>query len=165
MLGGDHSAYPDGDGQPGAPWFPALESLLRKAVRNKVPTLGICLGGQLLAAAHGGSVERSAAGPGDRGEAWSPAGTPPRRTRSGSTSRSCPTSCSGTTTRSPSCPPAPVLLAASTNYPHQAFRIGERAWGPQFHIECDVDMIAAWAGSGTLSDRTTRRPPSTAARA
>ena len=53
----------DPNGNPGAPWFPALESLLRKAVRNKVPTLGVCLGGQLLATAMGGTVERSASGP------------------------------------------------------------------------------------------------------
>ena len=32
-----------------------------------------------------------------------------------------------------------VLLAASTRYPHQAFRLGDRAWGLQFHIECDAD--------------------------
>ena len=40
------------------PWFPALESLLRRAVRDRVPTLGLGLGGQLLASAHNGLVER-----------------------------------------------------------------------------------------------------------
>ena len=38
-----------------------------------------------------------------------------------------------------------MLLAASTRYPHQAFRLGDRAWGLQFHIECDTAMIADWA--------------------
>ena len=38
-----------------------------------------------------------------------------------------------------------TLLAASTRYPHQAFRLGDRAWGLQFHIECDTAMIADWA--------------------
>jgi GMP synthase-like glutamine amidotransferase len=38
-----------------------------------------------------------------------------------------------------------TLLAASTRYPHQAFRLGDRAWGLQFHIECDVEMIVGWA--------------------
>ncbi|HEX6873367.1 MAG TPA: type 1 glutamine amidotransferase, partial [Micromonosporaceae bacterium] len=42
VLGGDQHAYPDGDGQPGAPWFDAIEALLRKAVRGDVPTLGVC---------------------------------------------------------------------------------------------------------------------------
>ena len=49
--------------QPGRALVPALEGLLRKAVRHRVPTLAICLGAQLLATAHGGTVERSAAGP------------------------------------------------------------------------------------------------------
>ena len=63
VLGGDQHAYPDEAGVAGAPWFAALERLLRRAVRHRVPTLAICLGGQLLATAHGGVVERSAAGP------------------------------------------------------------------------------------------------------
>ncbi|MET0425417.1 MAG: type 1 glutamine amidotransferase, partial [Actinoplanes sp.] len=63
VLGGDQNAYPDNQGVPGAPWFPQVEGLLRKAVRNRVPTLAVCLGGQLLATAHGGMVERSTAGP------------------------------------------------------------------------------------------------------
>ena len=42
-------------------------------------------------------------------------------------------------------PAGAVLLAASTRYPHQAFRLGDRAWGLQFHIECDPAMIADWA--------------------
>ncbi len=46
-----------------------------------------------------------------------------------------------------------VLLAASTRYPHQAFRLGDRAWGLQFHIECDTAMIADWAkDSATLAE-------------
>ena len=48
VMGGDQNAYPDAGGTPGAPWFPALEGLLRKAVRNRVPTLAVCLGAQLL---------------------------------------------------------------------------------------------------------------------
>ena len=40
-----------------------------------------------------------------------------------------------------------VLLAASASYPHQAFRLGDRAWGVQFHIECDAAMIERWAAS------------------
>ena len=63
VMGGEQDAYPAADGTPGAPWFPQLERLLRKAVRQRVPTLGVCLGGQLLATALGGTVERSPAGP------------------------------------------------------------------------------------------------------
>ena len=46
-----------------------------------------------------------------------------------------------------------VLLAASTRYPHQAFRLGDRAWGLQFHIECDAAMIADWAAATSAAAR------------
>jgi GMP synthase-like glutamine amidotransferase len=42
-------------------WVPTELKMLRDAHDHQVPVLGICFGGQLLAAAHGGSVARSAA--------------------------------------------------------------------------------------------------------
>jgi GMP synthase-like glutamine amidotransferase len=144
VLGGDQHAYPAAGGQPGAPWFPALEGLLRKAVRHKVATLGICLGAQLLATAHGGTVERSPAGPeigaklvGRRDAAESDAiwrYVP-----------FAPDVLQWHHDEIIELPAGAVLLAASTTYPHQAFRLGDRAWGLQFHIECDGAMFADWA--------------------
>jgi hypothetical protein len=56
-------------------------------------------------------------------------------------------------------PPGAVLLAASTHYPHQAFRIGPAAWGLQFHIEPDLPMVERWvATSRDLLDRLGRDP-------
>ncbi len=144
VLGGDQNAYADAAGQPGAPWFPALEGLLRKAVRHHVPTLAICLGAQLLAQAHGGLVERSPSGPeigpaliGRRDAAdtdplfkWVPL---------------LPDVVQWHRDEITELPIGAVLLAASTRYPHQAFRLGDRAWGVQFHPEVDAPMIAAWA--------------------
>ena len=136
-------AYPDAEGRPGAPWFGELESLLRKAVRDRVPTLGICLGGQLLAAAHGGTVARSAAGPeigahlvarrdaADRDPLFGPMPM-------------LPDVIQWHHDEVTELPAGAVLLAASTRYPHQAFRLGDSAWGLQFHIECDPAMIADW---------------------
>jgi GMP synthase-like glutamine amidotransferase len=143
VLGGDQSVAGDG-----APWFPALEGLLRKAVRNRVPTLGVCLGAQLLANAHGGLVERSTSGPeigpglvGKRDAAdtdplfkWVPL---------------LPDVIQWHSDEITELPLTAVLLAASSRFPHQAFRLGDRAWGLQFHIECDAEMISAW----TISDR------------
>ncbi|MBO3738438.1 type 1 glutamine amidotransferase [Actinoplanes flavus] len=153
VLGGEQNAYPAADGTPGAPWFPALEGLLRKAVRHRVPTLGVCLGGQLLAIAHGGHVERSTAGPeigpglvGKRDAAdndplfkWVPL---------------LPDVTQWHRDEITELPLNATLLAASSRYPNQAFRIGDRAWGLQFHIECDADMIADWvrADSATLTE-------------
>ncbi len=144
VLGGDQSAYSDAEGMPGAPWFPALEGLLRKAVRHRVPTLGVCLGGQLLATAHGGLVERSTSGPeigpglvGKRDAAdkdplfkWVPL---------------LPDVIQWHRDEITELPLTAVLLAASSRFPNQAFRIGDRAWGIQFHIECDAAMIEQWA--------------------
>jgi GMP synthase-like glutamine amidotransferase len=146
VLGGDQNAFPDTSGVPGAPWFPALEGLLRKAVRFRVPTLGVCLGGQLLARAHGGTVKRSTAGPeigpglvakrdaadNDPLFKWVPLLPDVQQWHRDEITE---------------LPAGAVLLAASSRYPHQAFRIGDRAWGLQFHIECDADMIADWARS------------------
>jgi GMP synthase-like glutamine amidotransferase len=144
VLGGAQDAFPDADRTPGADWFPALEALLRKAVRQRVPTLGVCLGAQLLAAAHGGTVERSPSGPeigatlvarrdvADRDPLF--AGVP-----------FAPDVLQWHRDEITELPNGAVLLAASTRYPVQAFRLGPAAWGIQFHVECDLDMFAAWA--------------------
>ncbi|MEU0555489.1 type 1 glutamine amidotransferase [Dactylosporangium maewongense] len=153
VLGGEQDAFPGPDGERGAPWFAQLEGLLRKAVRHKVPTLAICLGAQLLAQAHGGTVERSAAGPeigvrlvarrdvADNDPVF--AAVP-----------FAPDVLHWHHDEIVELPVTATLLAASTHYPVQAFRIGPSAWGLQFHIECDLEMFAAWAmdGVGTLGE-------------
>lgn len=148
VLGGDQHAYDDPDGNPGAPWFPALESLLRKAVRNKVPTLGVCLGGQLLATAMGGTVERSASGPeiGPRLVARRDAAEHDTLWRY---VPFAPDVLQWHLDEIIELPSQATLLAASTRYPNQAFRVGDRAWGLQFHIECDLGMIGGWAATNT----------------
>src|SRR5699024_2003673 len=58
------------------PWLLDLQRLLADATSEQLPTLGICLGAQLLAAANGGRVartERAGVGPGlvsKRDAAW-----------------------------------------------------------------------------------------------
>jgi GMP synthase-like glutamine amidotransferase len=153
VLGGDQSAYAGADGSPGARWFPALEGLLRKAVRHRVPTLGVCLGGQLLATAHGGHVERSTSGP-EIGPALVGRRDAADNDPLFKYIPLLPDVVQWHTDEITELPLGAVLLAASTRYPHQAFRLGDRAWGVQFHIECDADMIADWArhDDGTLAE-------------
>jgi len=43
-------------------------------------------------------------------------------------------------------PDGAVLLARSPAAPHQAFRVGERAYGIQFHMEVTPEMAQTWAG-------------------
>ena len=143
VLGGEQHAYPAADGSPGASWFPALESLLRKAVRQRVPTLGVCLGGQLLATALGGTVERSASGP-EIGATLVARRDVADRDPLFAAVPFAPDVLQWHADEITELPPRAVLLAASTRYPHQAFRAGDAAWGLQFHIECDTGMIATW---------------------
>jgi GMP synthase-like glutamine amidotransferase len=152
VMGGVQDAYPGPDGRPAAPWFPALEGLLRKAVRYEVPTLAVCLGAELLATAHGGLVERSESGPeigpalvakrdvAEKDPLWAPVPMAPDVLQWHQDEIT-------------ELPLGATLLAASTRFPHQAFRLGTRAWGVQFHIECDDAMIAGWVASdGTTLD-------------
>jgi GMP synthase-like glutamine amidotransferase len=149
VLGGAQNPYPEPDGTPGAPWFPELEGLLRKAVRTAVPTLAICLGAQLLATAHAGEARRAAAGP-EIGAALVGKRDAAEKDPLFRYVPLVPDVFQWHQDEVTELPAGAVLLAASTRYPHQAFRLGERAWGLQFHIECDLDMIRTWATTSTL---------------
>jgi GMP synthase-like glutamine amidotransferase len=151
VLGGEQNAFDAADGTPDAPWFPALKELLRAAVRTAVPTLGVCLGGQLLAEACGGRVALSESGPEigpglvakrDAAEKDPLFGPVPFT----------PDVLQWHVDEIIALPPNAVLLAASPRVTNQAFRVGSKAWGLQFHIESDTAMIADWARSdgGTL---------------
>ncbi len=137
-----------GGGIDDAPWYPAVEGMLRVAVRDRVPTLGICLGAQLMARALGGAVDRAAAGPeiGPRLVAKrDAANTDPLF----DPVPLLPDVIQWHRDEVTELPDGATLLAASTSYPHQAFRYGDRAWAVQFHIECDRDMLARWAADAT----------------
>jgi len=127
-----------------APWLPAVRGLLRAAVEDRVPTLGLCLGGQLLAAACGGVVAPGARGP-EIGvlpvSVTADAADDPlfRDTAPGAESLQWHLDAIATL------PPGAVLVATGETYPHQAFRLGDRAWGLQFHPEALPDEVARWA--------------------
>lgn len=141
VLGGPMGAYDDA----AAPWLPATRDLLRQAVADATPVLGVCLGGQLLAAACGGRVERGPGGETGIGEV---------RLRSAAEDDPL---LSGLPPVVPvlqwhfdaitALPPAAVWLAESAAYRHQAFRLGDRAWGVQFHVEAPATLVASWARS------------------
>lgn len=116
--------------------------LLAEAVQLGVPTLGICLGAQLLAKACGGQATPGGAGP-EIG--WRPmrfsdaAGTDPLV--AGVPSELDVLHWHGDTYEPP---PGALRLASSSSYPEQAFRIGDSAWGLQFHIEVDEAAVDAF---------------------
>jgi GMP synthase-like glutamine amidotransferase len=113
--------------------------LIADAVARRVPTLGICLGAQLLALATGGRVHPGAAGP-EIG--WAPI----RTTAAAGADRLFASASAELTVLhwhgdTFDLPPTAVLLAGSATYDNQAFRLGESAWGLQFHIEVDEAAV------------------------
>jgi GMP synthase-like glutamine amidotransferase len=52
-------------------------------------------------------------------------------------------------------PRGAVLTAFSATCPHQAFRIGQYAWGLQFHPEVTEEIIRLWAAADGLASART----------
>jgi GMP synthase (glutamine-hydrolysing) len=142
VLGGKMGAHDDRR----APWLPALRALLRAAVARELPTLGVCLGAQLLAAANGGRVAPNPGGP-ELG-----AQLVAKRTAAASDPvfgglPITPDVLQWHFDAIVSLPPEAVQLASGPGCEHQAFRLGRLAWGVQFHIETTPQLVAAWARS------------------
>ncbi len=139
VMGGPQQAYDDDS----APWLRATKDLLALAVQQDLPTFGVCLGGQLLAQACGGRVEPGADGieagarlVAKRDASWGDElfGDVPLT----------PTVVQWHSDAIVDLPPGAVLLASSTRYPHQAFRLGKHAWGVQFHLEPTAEIVRHW---------------------
>jgi GMP synthase-like glutamine amidotransferase len=119
------------------PFLLAERELLRRAVAAGVPTLGICLGAQQLAAACGGGVARRAT----LGLGWRPF----------TVVRDDPLLAGVDTTtrvfhwRWYACRlPRHAVLSATGDGDPQVFRVGAAAWGVQFHPEVTDDILAGW---------------------
>jgi GMP synthase-like glutamine amidotransferase len=142
VLGGPQTAYDDAS----APWIGPTKELLARTVAEGIPVLGICLGGHLLAEALGGVVERGESGPevGARLVA--------KRDVAGADPLVWDTPMSWITVQwhwdaITELPPGAVLLASSPRYENQMFRVGDRAWGMQFHPEPTAEVLGLWVES------------------
>ena len=123
------------------PFLGRERELLREAVDEGVPVLGICLGGQILARALGADVF-----PSERPErGWLTVEATPEAAGDPLLAH----------LREPvgvyqwhldvfDLPDGAVRLARSDLSENQAFRYGERAWGLQFHPEVDAPIFAGW---------------------
>jgi GMP synthase (glutamine-hydrolysing) len=125
------------------PWSERTGAWLADAVGAGTPVLGICYGHQLLAHALGGRVARNPRGR-EIGtialrlvpEAGRDAllGALPARTRAHTTHVESVIEL----------PPRARRLAESDTDPNQAFAVGARAWGVQFHPEFDADVMRGY---------------------
>ena len=123
------------------PYLHVEKLLLRSAVERAVPVLGICLGGQLLASALGAVVRASA----QPEVGWLDVRPTPAAAADavlGHLSR--PTPIYQWHVDVFDLPRGAVRLAESDLSPNQAFRVGELAWGLQFHPEVDLETFDLW---------------------
>jgi GMP synthase-like glutamine amidotransferase len=119
------------------PWLRVEKELIRRAVKQRVPVLGLYLGAQLIASAHGATVYRFVNETG-----WYPVHTEPGATGAFA---SFPETVHvfqmhGETFH---LPVRGTLQCRGDQVPHQGFRLGS-ALGLQFHLEMTGDLIRDW---------------------
>ncbi|MDI9246042.1 glutamine amidotransferase [Marinobacter sp. CHS3-4] len=131
-----------------AGWSEAAAAWLAEAVEADVPVLGVCYGHQLLAHALGGKVGYHPQG--------RESGTYPVQRHGASDGDALfdgmPQTFQAQLTHRQSVlelPPTAVLIASNDFEPHQAFRVGQRAWGVQFHPEFTADIMRAYLKAQT----------------
>ncbi|SDS35507.1 GMP synthase-Glutamine amidotransferase [Brevibacterium sandarakinum] len=134
------------------PWLPQVRDLLRRSAAGEFPSFNICLGGELLAAATSAEIIRrqrpqigvydlhtTSAGERDpvfaaiareAGEKTIPAVLFHQEEME--------------------LPDGGELLLTGSDAPVQGYRVGEFAWGTQFHPESDTAQVAQWLSSDPL---------------
>jgi GMP synthase (glutamine-hydrolysing) len=140
VLGGSMGANDDQS----YPYLVAIRALLAEAVAREVPTLGICLGAQLLAVATGGRVAPSPDGP----EYGAQLIAKRANTATDPLFAALPITpdvIQWHVDAIVELPPQAVHLASSPVCTNQAFRLGRLAWGVQFHIETTPALLRNWA--------------------
>lgn len=150
LLGGSMSVHDRGN----FAYLATIQSLLKTALERQTPFLGICLGAQMLALAGGASVVEGR---------WGEQGV--------TEVRLCKEAASDRLFRglpdllvvfhwhddSFDIPQSSTLLASAAICPNQAFRLGSRAWGVQFHPEVTPQIIGRWAALAGLDEHESQQ--------
>lgn len=131
-----------------APWLPHVRRLVAECLELGIPYLGLCLGGQLLGHVAGGRVDVAVRGPevGVLSLAVAPAAA------DDPLFGALPDAVEAVQwhwLEVADLPPGSAALLSSERCPVQAFRVGERAWGTQFHPEALATTVREWATGET----------------
>jgi GMP synthase-like glutamine amidotransferase len=139
VMGGPMGAYEEAD----HPWLVSEKELVREAVQDGRPVLGVCLGVQVLASALGAEVRPM--------EDGAEVGLLPVELTdegrehplfAGMPEPLISLQWHGDTFELPQ---GATLLASSPAAPHQAFQAGQAGYGVQFHMEVTAEMARDWA--------------------
>ncbi|MEL7071076.1 MAG: gamma-glutamyl-gamma-aminobutyrate hydrolase family protein [Cyanobacteria bacterium J06581_3] len=115
---------------------------IRQVLEAQMPYLGICLGAQLLAKALDAKVDTHVDGVEEIGY------YPIYATALGADTFPEKLMAYQWHSQGFELPEGAVLLATGTDFPNQAFRWGDRAYGLQFHPEMTADMVDFWTSQG-----------------
>src|SRR5574337_84134 len=137
VMGGPMSVNDEAD----HPWLKTEDRLLKEALELDFPTLGVCLGSQLIAKAAGGTIRQGPC----KEIGWYPV----QLTRAAWRDRlfgGFPESIEVFEWHGEyfDTPPGAVNLARSTLYECQAFSIGRHVYGLLFHLEVTSSMVSDW---------------------
>jgi GMP synthase-like glutamine amidotransferase len=129
-------------------WLRDEKSLLADLIRLDVPLLGACLGAQVLCAAAGGEVRRM-----ELPEiGWLEVEVTPEGEDDRLIGALAPAFTAFQWHSYECMPPPGAAVLARSDACAQAFRVGERAWGIQFHAEVSAadarSWIADWRSDG-----------------
>ena len=137
VLGGPMNVYEEKQ----YPFLQEEESLIRKALIEEVPVLGICLGAQLLAKTCGARVKKAP----QKEIGWY------KVEKTGDGKKDILFNAGADRIQvfqwhedTFDVPEGAVLLAEGKDCKNQAFRVGQNAYGLQFHIEVTEDVIRSW---------------------
>jgi len=145
IITGSHSMVTDRDN-----WMLELETWIPKVIEQNVPLLGICFGHQLIAQAMGGHSDYNPKGReiGSVAIRLTPAGKQDRLLGT------LPHVFTAHTTHAQTVMALPanaLRLAENSTETNHAFRLGDNAWGVQFHPEFSADIMSAYVSEQTAT--------------
>jgi GMP synthase-like glutamine amidotransferase len=148
LMGGPMSANDE------LPWVAPLLALIADAVRQDVPVLGHCLGGQLMARAFGGTVQAAPA----KEIGWGEVGVAENAVAGEWLGPVRAFEAFHWHGEAFSIPPGGTRVLENARCANQAFALG-RHFGMQCHVEMTEDLVRDWLRGGAAEIAASRDSP------